>query len=185
MVALMVVLSMAGKLFFSFTFWLASLHKLNNLENFATILGDYGVPEYLPRKFMAVVIGSLECALAVLLLIPAVSVLALQAMMLMLALYTVALLYVYRNGIKLRDCGCGTKHQANQVLTRWPMVRNGLLISLMVLVVLFPPAAGAVYALHDWLVIVPMTAVFLLAYWTIEEMRSNHLQLATLQKYDG
>ena len=182
---LIVVLSMACKLFFSFTFWLASFHKLSDLENFSAILGDYGVSERLPRKSIAALIALVECVLAALLLIPALAVFALQGMAAVLAIYMVALLFVYGSGKKLRDCGCGTRHQANQALTLWPAARNGMLIACMILIALFFPGETVEYVLYDWLVIVPMAAIFLLAYWTVEEMRSNRFLLIALQKFNG
>lgn len=182
LIGLVVALTMAAKLFFSCTFWFASFHKLNNLENFSAILADYGLGEWLPRKAIAAMIALVEFTLATLLVIPSFSAFALPGMAMMLAIYMLALLYVYRSGKKLRDCGCGTRPQP---VTLWPAIRNSLLLVLIIMLALFPVGREVTYALYDWLVIVPVAAIFLLAYWTIEEMWANHLLLTTIRQSSG
>lgn len=179
-VGFVVIVSTACKLFFSCMFWFAGLHKLRDLESFSAILLDYGFAESAPRKTLAAFVAIIECALATLLLIPAFSALALQGMALLLGVYVLALLHVYISGKALRDCGCGTRHQANQKLTLWPMTRNCALI-LMVLLVL--SSVGVVHSVYEWLMIVPVSAVFLLTYWTLEEMQSNRLTRIALRDF--
>lgn len=178
---LIVIISTACKLFFSCIFWNASVHKLRDLENFSMILRDYGVSEAVPGKLVAIIVATIEFTLATLLLSPAFSVLALQGIALLLGIYTLALLNVYASGKKLRDCGCGTRYQANQELTWWPIARNCILI-LMTVSLLFFSNIDAAYSFYDWLMILPVAIIFLVAYWTMEEMQSNHLLLVALRK---
>lgn len=178
--SLFAIVGAACKLFFSCIFWSASWHKLRDLENFSTILLDYGFAESAPRKLLAGLVATTEFVLAALLLIPAFSALALQGMVLLLGVYVLALLNLYISGKALRDCGCGTRHQANRKLTMWPMARNCALILMMMLVL---SSLGAVHSAYEWLMIVPISAVFLLAYWALEEMQSNRLIRIALREF--
>lgn len=172
---------MACKLLFSCILCFASFHKLRDLQNFAMILRDYGIAESAPRNLFAIIIAVVEFMLAVLLLVPDFSIWALQATALLFGAYGLALLSAYVSGKRLKDCGCGSRYQTNQKLPLWPIIRNCSLIAVIALALPFLET-NTVYSFYDWLLIVPMAAVFLIGYWTIEELQSNRLLLVALQR---
>lgn len=179
-----ITVGMACKLFLSCFFLLASLHKLRDLRNFSVILGDYGLSDRLPRRVIAAAVAAAELVLAVLVL-TSFSWLALYGMATLLAVYTAALLYVYASGKQLRDCGCGTNYRTEQATILWPALRNSLLIVGVGALAVLAPSASVAVTWYDWLVIVPLALILLIAYWTIEEIQSNRLLLAVVRGFNG
>lgn len=176
---LLIVTQAACQKFFACVFWFASIHKLRNLESFSAILRDYGLPELAPRKLIAVLIAIVEFTLATSMLAPTFSTLATQSLMLLLGVYTLLLFSLYISGKKVRDCGCGIRYQATGQLTLWPVVRNAVLL-LIAAFTLLP--LGVEVSGYDWLVVIPLAVLLLLAYWIVEELQSNHLARLALQE---
>lgn len=164
-----------------FIAWLmgsAGLQKLRQRQYTAEAIANYFPVLQGRLQWLAVLIGSAEIALAVLVLLPATSQFASLLVAALLALYLVAMAMQLIQGKTAMDCGCAGPDQS-QHISSLLLLRNAILIAVAGLasVPVMQTNVGTVQIAVTCLIL----GFFILLYLCFEQLMSNRPLLAILR----
>lgn len=169
---------------FSLLFLLAALHKFSSLSHFRAILQDY---QLLPVVFIApltIVIPLCEAAIGACWLLLADPAPVALASMLMLGLYTVAIVINLSRGRVHISCGCGIagSDEGDQHLTSGLVWRNVTLIVLALIGSL--PVARRSFGLVDYATLIAAIPATVLLYVAGNQLLANSGAIGTWRDND-
>jgi hypothetical protein len=104
----------------------AASHKLRDLRQFAEVLAGYGIPLWLTRWRLSLLVPVLEILLVITLLVPAARAAAAGSAAGVLLGYAIAIAINLRAGRRLVACGCGGPDRQRPIAL-WMVWRNVLL----------------------------------------------------------
>jgi uncharacterized membrane protein len=153
-------------------------HKLRAFGAFRVTLGDYRLLPAALTLPAAVLLVTVEIALGLALLAPALRTLAAAGAASLLALYTGAIAANLLRGRRDIDCGCAGP-ASRQSLHEWLLLRNGVLVVLALLAGL--PVTPRPLIWLDGVTVAGGVAVLAALYASIDRLAANAPALARLR----
>lgn len=169
---------LSSKLLLASVFSAAALVKFSDLPRLRGIISSYDI---LPAAFVGAATNGLpllELGTAVLIILPMFSNVGIVLAAGLLTLYIAVLASAAFRKIKLKDCGCGGFGRDTGV-SRWTLVRNGILLSLAIVVLHFEDVAAGI-PVGAWAVAVPFSGIIVLLYWITGGLWANRQTLSLI-----
>jgi Methylamine utilisation protein MauE len=130
------IVGSVGRLVMAFIFAMAALHNMRDWTTYTAILRDYKILPRPAATFAACVFPPLSLVTAVILVIPAATLVGAGVGLAQMNVFTLAILINLLRGRIYIDCGCGGSK--GQRLSIGLIVRNLVLVALLVAALLSP-----------------------------------------------
>ena len=167
----------AASLMLSYVFVDVGQHKLRHQPHYSAVIEAYRILPRALSKYAAVLIGALEVAVGIAVLVPQSHAVAVNAMLVLLSLYVVAIAVNLARGRTDIDCGCGGP-MSRQSISGWLLPRNSALIAIALLAIF--EVTPRVINWLDWTVAILAAAAGTIVYNTINLLLSNKSRLGNL-----
>ena len=164
---------------FSYMFVVGGLAKYRTPLHFEQVLADYAILPASLNKLVAKVLPIIEIAVGLALLISPARELALIGAAALLLTYTGAMTINLIRGRRDIDCGCSGPGQ-EQLLSGWLLLRNGGLLSLLLMVSLV--GATPNLGVGGWLLALTGTTLGILLYQALTQLQANHQHIQLINR---
>jgi len=172
------ILSIISALAMACLFAHAGWQKIANIDYYADVISNYVETAQPVARILAPLLGLIEIAVAVGLLLPTSRQYAALAAVLLLVIYLVAMACKILQGKADMDCGCAGPANKQQ-LSGWLLVRNAMLILIATVSAL--PAADRAFATMDIFVVIISSLFIVLLYNCFEQLLGNQPKLSILR----